>query len=259
MDLKISSEKIASFYPVQKLPLSVEVVAKTASTNSDLLKRVAGLTAPAALIAEEQTGGRGRAGREWLSAPDAALAFSVAWPFHSVQSLAGLPLVVGVAMVQALQLFGTPVKLKWPNDILKEGKKLGGILVETAKADQGVWAVVGIGLNLLLPEEIEQKVGQPVASAPWLAQMDRNQLMAGLLTQLASTLSQFSESGFAPFMPLWHRHHAHQGKDVVLFDAESLQYEGVAKGIDSHGRLLLDTITGMVAVSSGEVSLRIKE
>ncbi len=259
MDTNISAEKIGRFYQAKQADLFIEVVAKTDSTNSDLLNRVATLTSPAALIAKEQMSGRGRAGKKWVSVPGATLAFSVAWPFHSIQSLAGLPLVVGVAMAGALQSFGTQTKLKWPNDILKEGKKLGGILVETAKADQGIWAVIGIGLNLLLPEDAEQKIGQPVASAPLLAQMDRNQLIAGLLAHLATTLVQFSEKGFESFMPLWHRYHAHQDAQVVLFDAESLQYEGVAKGIDSHGRLLLDTVTGMVAVSSGEVSLRVKE
>lgn len=256
----ITPQKIASLCESFQVKMSIEVVTQTESTNTDLLSRVTALTEPTVLIAERQTGGRGRAGRTWQSAPGVALTFSLAWPFSgSVQALSGLSLAIGVAIVEGLQDFDVRTELKWPNDVLKDGKKLGGILVEITKAGQHTWAVIGVGLNLLLPEEIERQIGQPVASAPWLAQMNHNELIAGLLNRLFSVLNQFSRKGFAPFVPLWNSYHAHQGRLVTLFDAERFLYEGIAVGVDSNGCLLLDTIGGRIPVSAGDVSLRTKE
>ena len=168
--------------------VAVEVVHETGSTNADLLARAASLTEPLLLVAEHQTAGRGRAGRSWLSSPEGSLTFSLAWRFEGgPQALIGLPLAIGVALAETLAGLGVQVQLKWPNDVLKDGDKLAGILVETQSAPGGgIWAVTGIGLNLLMPDEMEARLGRSAAGVPWLARMERDALVAALLDGLAA-------------------------------------------------------------------------
>lgn len=239
--------------------VAIEVVTETGSTNADLLARVGQLRGPVLRIAERQTAGRGRAGRPWLSAPGATLTFSLAWPFKGgLHTMAGLPLAVGVALAETLGSLGVPVQLKWPNDVLRDGKKLAGILVEAQQgADGGYWAVVGVGLNLIMPDELEAQIGRDVAGAPWLAQMDRNTLMATLLSRLAAVLAEFDDTGFAPFCERWNTLHAWQGQDVTIVDGGQVLQQGRAAGVDHCGRLLLDTAQGRAEVLSGDVSLRL--
>ena len=238
--------------------VDVKVVARTGSTNADLLARVADLARPTLLIAEHQSAGRGRAGRSWLSAAGGSLTFSLAWKFSGApQRLLGLPLAAGVALAEAVAAQGVPVQLKWPNDVLKDGAKLAGILIETRGAlGGGTWAVIGIGLNLLMPAEIEQRIGRSAAAAPWLARMDRDVLMAALLRALVVAMEQFEAAGFSAFRARWDGLHAWRGEPVVIIDAGTILQQGVAAGVDDSGRLLLDTAGGRVAVLAGDVSLR---
>lgn len=239
--------------------VAIEVVAETGSTNADLLARLPGLRGPVLRIAESQTAGRGRAGRSWLSAPGASLTFSVAWPFRGpLHRMAGLPLAVGVALAETLASLGVPVQLKWPNDMMKDGAKLAGILVETQAAQDGtIWAVIGCGMNLLMPDEMEAEIGRAVSSAPWLAQMDRNTLLAALLSRLAGVLEEFDNTGFAAFTGRWNALQAWRGQPVNLLDNGAVLQQGIAAGVDDQGRLLLDTPSGRVPVLSGDVSLRL--
>jgi BirA family biotin operon repressor/biotin-[acetyl-CoA-carboxylase] ligase len=238
--------------------VNVEVVAHTGSTNADLLARVASLTRSTLLIAESQSAGRGRAGRSWLSAAGASLTFSLAWKCQSsLQAQAGLPLAVGVALAEALAALDVSVQLKWPNDLLKDGAKLGGVLIETQSTPDGtLWAVIGIGINLDLPDELEQRIGSAAASAPWLAKMDRDTLMAKLLDHLAGTLEHFNTAGFAPFCARWNRLHAFAGCPVSIIDGGRELHQGIAAGVDERGCLLLDTESARVLVLAGDVSLR---
>jgi BirA family biotin operon repressor/biotin-[acetyl-CoA-carboxylase] ligase len=243
-----------------QFPIHVEVVAQTGSTNADLLARAPALTSPVLLVAEHQTAGRGRAGRSWLSSPGHSLTFSLAWKFAGgLHSLTGLPLAIGAALAETLGRLGQPVQLKWPNDVLKDGDKLAGILVETAPAPDGaVWAVIGIGLNLAMPDELEEQIGRSVAAVPWLARMDRDTLLAALLDGLADALRQFERTGFGAFSARWNLLHGWQGQPVVILDRGEVLHEGLAAGVDDAGRLLLDTGSGRVAIVAGDVSLRIK-
>lgn len=238
--------------------IAVEVVPETGSTNADLLARAATLRGPALLVAERQSAGRGRAGRSWLSA-DGSLTFSLAWRFDGpLQQLAGLPLAVGVALAETLGELGVPVQLKWPNDLLRDGAKLAGILIETQAADDGgVWAVIGVGLNLVMPDELEARIGRPVAAAPWLAQMEREVLMATLLDRLALVLRTFAQAGFAAFSGRWNRLHAWQGRQVEIVDGACVLQRGTAAGVDDSGHLLLDSADGRIAIVAGDVSLRV--
>lgn len=258
----LSAGAIAARCATSATHVAIEVVAETGSTNADLLARIDTLDGPLLRIAGNQTAGRGRAGRSWLSTPGAALMFSLAWRFKGpLHRMSGLPMAVGVALAETIASLGVPVQIKWPNDLLRDGKKLAGILVETQAArkdgDGAVWAVVGVGINLLMPDELEEQIGRAVSAAPWLAQMDRNELMAAVLSRLAAVLAEFDDTGFAPFAERWNRLHAWQGRDVVILDHGKVLQQGRAAGVDAIGRLMLDTAHGPVEVLSGDVSLRL--
>jgi BirA family biotin operon repressor/biotin-[acetyl-CoA-carboxylase] ligase len=240
--------------------IDVEVVAETGSTNADLMARLPSLQAPLLRVAEMQTAGRGRAGRVWHSAAGAALTFSLAWRFQRpLAALAGLPLALGVALADGLATLNVETRLKWPNDILKDGAKLAGILIETAPAPGGgVWAVIGVGINIALPEALNAQIGREAADLPALRK-DRNRVMAVLLDELARVLQQFDRNGFAPFRKRWNSLHGYAGQAVVILDQGRILHEGRAGGVDDNGRLLLDTDAGQVAITAGDVSLRIQE
>ena len=235
--------------------VAIEVVAETGSTNVDLLGRVDSLAPRHLLLALSQTAGRGRAGRSWLSSAEASLTFSLAWKFRrSLQELVGLPLAVGVTLAETMARFDVDVRLKWPNDILRDEQKLAGVLIETsAVADKsGVWAIIGIGLNVLRPEA---DVDWPMAHMD-CPSLDRNMLMARLLDGLAESMNLFEDQGFAAFQTRWNALHAHAGKVVCIIDHGKILHEGVALGVDASGRLLLDGASGRIAVMAGDVSLR---
>ncbi|MFD2270455.1 biotin--[acetyl-CoA-carboxylase] ligase [Undibacterium arcticum] len=126
---------------------------------------------------------------------------------------------MGVSIAQTLQQFDVRVALKWPNDVMKDGKKVAGVLIESAAVerhadgqDPAIWAVIGVGLNLAMPDALEAQIGRPVAAATWLAQLDRNILMAALLNGLTETLQQFERDGFKVFVPRWNALHAYAGQ-----------------------------------------------
>ncbi|MDR0934301.1 MAG: biotin--[acetyl-CoA-carboxylase] ligase [Burkholderiaceae bacterium] len=256
-------ERIASGLGPYAGKIAVEVVEQTASTNTDLLRRVHALSSPTCLLAVRQTAGRGRNGREWQSGDGTSLTFSLAWFFSRPESdLGGLSLVTGVALAQALHGLGVPVTLKWPNDILREGKKLAGILIERptggnrAKTGENR-AVIGVGLNLLLPEELEARIGQPAAEARWLAGMDKNDLMAALLNKLAESFVSFDRQGLTAFIQPWNALHAYNERQVTLLRDGQPQQSGRVIGIDAHGRLMLETEAGNAVFSAGDISLRV--
>lgn len=257
MNEAISAEGIAALCPPAARKVAVKVVDETGSTNADLMAALPSLQAPQLLLARHQTAGRGRAGRSWLSEPGKSLTFSLAWKFAlPLPGLLGLPLAVGVALAEALD---AGVQLKWPNDLLLGGRKLAGILIESARAEQGSWAVIGIGINLALDDAAAERIGRPLASLPQLAATDRNLLMATLLGKLAETLDEFDRAGLAPFIQRWNDLHAYRNQPVRILDNGAVLHEGQAAGIDASGRLLLDTAEGRVAVMAGDISLRPKE
>jgi BirA family biotin operon repressor/biotin-[acetyl-CoA-carboxylase] ligase len=273
-----SAKRLAALCGPTARDIILEIVDETGSTNADLLARVsaadtaadlvidpaahARLEFPTLLWAQSQTAGKGRAGRNWHSSAEATLTFSLAWKFTlPPQALTGLPLAVGVAVAQTLASLGVPVRLKWPNDILKNGDKLAGILIETAidkRARQTIWAIIGVGINLAQSETLRAQIGRTVADAAELDQ-DRERLMADLLTALAETLTRFEKEGFAAFATAWNACDAYAGKTVNIVDQGKLVQHGIARGVDHSGCLQLDTAQGRVAIAAGDVSLRIRE
>jgi BirA family transcriptional regulator, biotin operon repressor / biotin---[acetyl-CoA-carboxylase] ligase len=251
------AQQIAELRTSAAAQVAIEVVTETGSTNTDLLKRAKTLVGPVLLVAEKQTQGRGRSGRTWLSETGDSLTFSLAWKFkRKVHELSGLPLAVGVVVAQVLETYDVRTALKWPNDILKDGRKLGGILVETEVMQEGTWAVIGIGLNLELSDELETQIDQPAAEARWLSQIDRHTLLAAMMNRLSEAMAEFEREGMKAFTEHWNRLHAHAGKKVTIHHDDKVLLEGIASGVDESGRLQLDTAMGRKAINTGDVSLR---
>jgi BirA family biotin operon repressor/biotin-[acetyl-CoA-carboxylase] ligase len=234
------------------------------STNTALLAQAAaGAESGAVLAAEWQPRGRGRLGRAWRAGVGEALTFSLLWRFtHGAGALSGLSLAIGVAMARALDETGArDVALKWPNDILSRGHKLGGILTELAGDALGpTAAVIGIGVNVRLSEATRAGIGQPATdleracgSAP-----DRNRVLAVALLELARALDAYVREGFAPLRAEWRRRHAHQGQRVTLALPDGARVTGYARGVAEDGALLLETRAGLQRYHSGEITLRVR-
>lgn len=263
MNSALSIEHIIASCTADAQQIAITLVEETGSTNVDLLSGIENFTGPHLLIAEAQTAGKGRAGRAWYSEPGATLTFSLAWKFDlPTHALLGLPLAVGVVIAETLAQFEIDARLKWPNDVLRDGKKMAGVLIETAtvkdSARSQVWAVIGIGINIIVPDRLAALIGRPVSAAPSL-QPDRNRVMAALLNGLAQAAILFEANGFKAFRERWNHLHAHGGQHVTIVDCGQVLHEGRAIGVDDSGRLLLDTLEGQIAVVAGDVSLRAQD
>jgi len=231
---------------------TVEVLPQLDSTNSELMRRArAGRTEPVLLVAQQQTAGRGRLGRGWQSAAGDSLTFSLGLPFAPVD-WAGLSLAVGVSVADSLH---PAIRLKWPNDLWLEGRKLGGILIETASFGEGGggerYAVIGVGLNIAPPPA--QGLSTPPAALrellPYAQASDVLQLVAA---PLVTDVLRFAETGFAAFQRRFDARDALRGRAVTLSDGGG----GVARGVSASGSLLVHTAAGLQAISSSEVSVR---
>ncbi len=232
------------------------------STNTLLLERArAGAPSGSAIACELQSAGRGRRGNNWHSTLGGSLTFSLLWRFATGAAvLSGLSLAAGVAVARALESVGVEgVELKWPNDLLHAGRKLGGMLIELQGPAAGPCAaVLGIGLNLRLRPELRAAIAQPVTDIAAVAakRIGRNQLLAAALRELAAVLALFAEQGFAPLRAEWMSRHAHQGKPVRLTAGEGQSISGEAIGVAEDGALLLATPRGVERFLNGELSLR---
>lgn len=239
----------------------VQVLGQATSSNALLLQRAAqGAASGTVLAVELQTAGRGRMGRTWHSGLGNALTFSLLWRFQcGLNALSGLSLAVGLAIVRALQRVGVrDAALKWPNDVLAQGAKLGGVLLEAQGDMQGPCAVViGIGLNCTLPLHLEQRIDQAATALDQLMEgaPSRNVLLAVLLQELAVVLDEFAQQGFAAMAADWQRHHARQGEAITLRMPDGSSVQGVARGVNGRGELLLETSVGMQVCNSGEVGV----
>jgi BirA family biotin operon repressor/biotin-[acetyl-CoA-carboxylase] ligase len=244
-------------------PLCLEVLDECPSTNTALAERAkAGASHGTVLVCEHQSAGRGRRGNTWTSAVGGSVIFSVLWRFpQGAEALAGLSLAVAVGAAKALERFGARgVALKWPNDLLCGGRKLGGILIETTGDTVGPsTAVVGIGVNLRLSASVRKRIGRPVTDLATNCAVtpSRTAVLAGLVVSIASALEQFSREGFAPFRKAWLERHAWQGRRVVLSRADRRVAEGEIVGIAKDGALELASERGIVRFHSGELSLRL--
>ncbi|WP_432696876.1 bifunctional biotin--[acetyl-CoA-carboxylase] ligase/biotin operon repressor BirA [Marinobacterium sp. YM272] len=236
---------------------------EVASTNSLALQalnkgRNAGLYA-----AEYQAKGRGRRGRDWISPYGANLYFSLAWRFSAgVAALEGLSLAVGVALRRGLGRIGVDdVQLKWPNDLLSQGRKLAGILIEISGDAAGeCQVVIGVGMNVAMPAGLLEQISQPIADVADLADNHpgRSELLAILVDELLDTLDRFERDGFGAVRQEWLQANAHRDSRIRLISGQE-EISGICRGVDESGALLLESGGQVRSYYGGEVSLRAAE
>lgn len=227
---------------------TVEILSEIDSTNTELMRRArAGRVEPVLLVAEKQTAGRGRLGRDWQSAPCNSLTFSLALPLNP-PDWSGLSLAVGVGVAECLH---PAIGLKWPNDLWWQERKLAGILIETASVGTQRHAVIGIGVNLARPEATGLST-PPAGLTELLPDIDAAQVLLRLGEPLVRTVLEFQHCGFAPFVARFNERDVLRGREIVLSDG----LQGSARGVDETGALLVHTAAGMKQVTSSEISVR---
>lgn len=262
-------EAIRAAIEPQLPDFTVEILPSTDSTNTELMRRArAGRCAPTLLVAEQQTAGRGRLGRDWHSGAQAdSLTFSLGLPLSPVD-WSGLSLAVGVSVAESLQPVlptassASPrIGLKWPNDLWLGGaageRKLGGILVETASfvgpnaTASARYVVVGIGLNVLARDAVGLSI--PAGCLQEVdALLDAPSALARIAAPLVGMLQLFEAYGFEPMQPRFAIRDVLQDRLVTLSDGRS----GTAHGVAPDGALRVHTAQGMQSVTSSDVSVR---
>jgi BirA family biotin operon repressor/biotin-[acetyl-CoA-carboxylase] ligase len=242
----------------------LDTVWSVGSTNTLLLERAnPPVGSSEVLLAEYQTAGRGRRGRNWVAPPGGSICLSLSWMFREVpRDLGALGLVVGVCALRALSRLGVErARLKWPNDLLVEDRKLGGILIELRAESAGpACVIIGIGLNVALGAFLLEKIAAtglaPIdLAAAGVKEPSRNAVAAGLISAFVRGLLQFERDGLKPFVREWMEADALRGRPVTVTGAES-SAKGVARGIDLDGALLVETPQGLLRFISGDVSVR---
>ncbi len=237
-------EQVAPLLPT----FSVEILPAVGSTNTELMQRArAGRTEPILLVAETQTAGRGRQGRDWVSQRGDSLTFSVGLPLAPCD-WSGLSLAVGLSLAESLH---PNIGLKWPNDLWVQGRKLGGILIEASSIGGLSYLVIGVGLNIQA-QSAEGLRTPPAALVDWLPGITAADALGRVAAPLILAVQQFASEGFAPLQARFHARDVLQGHTVHTSDG----LEGPCLGVDARGALQLQTPAGTVGIISSEVSVR---
>lgn len=214
------------------------------------------------VVAEYQSAGRGRRGRQWVSPLASNLYWSLGWKTQlPVQQLGGLSLVVGLAIVKALSQLGLEhVEVKWPNDIRYQGRKLGGILVElSGDMVGGLQVIIGVGLNVHMASSAASDIEQEWMNLQQLkADISRQELLIKVIQSLDRDLEQFVTEGFESFLEQWRHVDECYNKKVAIIQGDAVT-NGVGAGVDDNGAFLLQTGKGLKPVYAGEVSLRFRQ
>ncbi|EGQ8513557.1 TPA: bifunctional biotin--[acetyl-CoA-carboxylase] ligase/biotin operon repressor BirA [Vibrio parahaemolyticus] len=238
----------------------VELISVIGSTNQYLLEKVSESDKGRVCIAEYQAQGRGRRGRQWISPFGTNLYLSMYWRLDAGMAAAmGLSLVVGIAAVEALESIGIQgVKLKWPNDIYYQDKKLAGILVEmSGQAGGAAHLVIGMGLNIGMPD-VQPGIDQPWTTLNQISNevsIDRTQLAIRLIDHWKAALEEYELTGLGGFVERWNRLDNFIGRPVKLLMGPR-EIHGVVQGIDQQGGVVLKTENGLETYIGGEISLR---
>ena len=237
----------------------LDVIPVIDSTNQYLLDMMDQLPSGHACIAEYQQAGRGRRGRKWFSPFGSNLYLSMYWRLEQGPAAAmGLSLVIGIVMAEVIQSLGAPdVRVKWPNDLYLNDRKLAGILVElTGKTGDAAQIVMGAGVNLVMSSEGAAEINQG-----WInlqeagVEIDRNELAAKIINSLREALPIFERDGLAPFVERWDALDNFINRPVKLLIGDR-EVHGIARGIDKQGGLLLEQDGEVKSWVGGEISLR---
>lgn len=259
---EISSEQHGANTRTSHTMPTITVLQTVDSTNSEAAREAGSHESGAVWLAEQQTAGRGRRGRQWLSPQAANIYMSMLWHLpDSVASSAGVSLAVGVAISDALRVIGFDrARLKWPNDVLVDGKKLGGILLEMHTLKSGAQVIIiGVGLNVSMPADEAKEIDQAWTDlcTEHSPELSRNALAAQLISSIQASLLDFEREGFAAFKSRWQTLDALAGQQLVL-SAGTEQITGRAAGLADDGALQLETGQGVQSFYAGEISVRVK-
>lgn len=260
----LSQAKIVDALPqAHKSKLALIQIENVVTSTNDIVKEVSQDEQLAAsgycCVAEAQSAGRGRRGRTWVSPYASSLYFSMLWRFSSgYQAMAGLSLMVGVVVNDTLHALGiSNCQLKWPNDIYYDGQKLAGILIEVeGQIGAGTSAIIGIGINVNLPQNI-QGIDQAFTDLATISEtaISKNVLTAMLIHKLWLALPVFEAQGMAPFIARWQAADLYHRKKVKLLMGDK-SITGISHGIDNTGALLLNVNGKVEAFHGGEISVR---
>lgn len=231
------------------------------SSNDEIMalaRQSADLVHKALCVAHFQTKGRGRQGRNWVNRQGECLMFSLGWTFDKPQyELGSLALVVALACRRAFADIGLDVNIKWPNDLVVANDKLAGILIETARVENKTVAVIGIGINFVLPKEVENATSvQALFQTASKQGVSVKTLLNAVLAQLDALLNEYAQNGFASCVGEYDAANRDTGRLVLLLQEGRIVHEGVVKGVDAQGALRLLTDNGEKTIVSGEISLR---
>lgn len=261
----LQSEQLQAALPANSAPLYVKHV--TTSTHDDLKILLSNapnhiLMSGTCVLAEMQTHGRGRRGRNWLSPFGSNLYASFYWPLpNGLNSALGLSVAVGLGLAQLLQHAGIEgVSVKWPNDVFIQGNKVAGILIELEGEPTGMGhALIGIGLNLNMPDRLLDAIGQPFTDVQQHLNepLDRHVWAANLILHVRSILARFEEQGLHKLTHEWQRLDHFYGKPIRVLLGQHEQ-QGIGQGIDDHGALLVRQENGLKRYFGGEISIRAK-
>lgn len=258
-----SKEKILQYFTENELSAMshLAIFYSIDSTNNYIQKQIQqGAKTGLVCLAEEQTAGRGRCQRKWVSPFLRNIYLSLLWSFHrGPAALTGLTLVVGVAIVNALSICGIKgLTIKWPNDVYWGNKKLAGVLTEMSIDDIGLChAIIGIGININMSEFATDEIKLPYIDCQTILNScpDKNKITGTVLNVLFSFLSIFEKKGWLYFKDLWSQYDCLLDREVVIFSGQ-LEFYGVAKGVDNNGGLILDSRGELKTFNAGEVSVR---
>ncbi|MEH6552265.1 MAG: bifunctional biotin--[acetyl-CoA-carboxylase] ligase/biotin operon repressor BirA [Pseudomonadales bacterium] len=239
---------------------SLQIHHTITSTNEVLLREASSRSSGSVCLAEQQTAGRGRRGRLWVSPFARNIYLSMLQQFSTgAAAVQGLSLAVGVLIIEALEELGmSDLGLKWPNDIYWQDRKLAGILLElSGDVSSACSVVVGIGLNVAMPKAAATEIDQPWVDLRTVMQatVSRNELVAALLGRLLPGLSTFEKQGLAAYQSRWRQWDVLDGETVIIHIGDST-VAGVARGIDDTGAIMIETSEGERSFSGGEVSIR---
>ena len=243
-------------------PVNVEVHPLIDSTNSELMRRVQAKTAlesGTVIVAEMQQAGRGRRGRVWQSPFGANLYYSYFWRLDDgLQAAMGVSIAVGLAVYDTIKaLYDIELELKWPNDIYLNKQKLAGVLVELDGQPQGpCQLVLGIGINLQMPQSFSQHIDQAWTDlSQHTQQLDKNELVASLTYHLENRLDQYRKSGLHTMHEQWNSLNAFAGECVEL-NTGHRSWRGICEGIDPQGGIRIRQDGEVKSYYGGEISLR---